>query len=272
LNTRRLALVALPVLAALSLAIGGCATADSAAQPSDQGSGAAGQPSGAASAGASAASTALLASTRQLGREPYHYHFASGTLSGDGMADPAAKAAQSSLTGTQSGNAAKIDMIAVGTDFWFKLNLGTANQTLGITTDNWLHLDAARLGAGANLPADPTGGAASASGLLSGAGEVQRTDDRHFSGTIDLTKVTGVAGVDQELLTKAGAKASAVPFTAVLDDQGRLSDLRLDLSSARPGQVLEVSFSQYGTPVSVTKPDPAQVTEAPDTVYQLFHG
>jgi hypothetical protein len=265
-RTQRLAAAGLPVLAAAALAVGGCATTTTGSQPT----GGSGSASVAESTGAtSAASTALLASIQQLSQTTYRYHVVSGSLTGDGAADPDKKAATVSLTGTDRGNSAKIDMVAANTDFWLKLNLGNANQSMGISTDKWLHIDAARLGAGSNLPVDPSGGAATATGLLTGAVGVQQVDSQHFTGTIDLTKATGVAGISQDLLTKAGAKTT-VPFTAALDSQGRLADLKLDLSSIDPSLALEVSYSDYGSPVTVTKPDPAMVAEAPDSVYQFF--
>src|SRR5262245_47931430 len=153
LRVRRLATAGLPALAAAALAIGGCATTtNTGAQPSS-GPGSAWTT---ASAGPTAAQGALLASIQQLNQTPYRYHMVSGGLTGDGAADPANKAATVSMTGTDQGNSAKIDMVALNTDFWLKLNLGNANQSMGISTDKWLHIDAARLGAGANLPVDPS--------------------------------------------------------------------------------------------------------------------
>jgi hypothetical protein len=265
LQTRRLAVAGLSALVAVGIA-GGCAANGSASSsPSDGTSVAA-----SSSAGSSAASAALTASIQQLSQVPYKYHMVSGGLSGDGAADPASKSATVSLTGTSQGNSTKIDMIAVGTDFWLKLNFGSTNQSLGISTDKWLHIDAARLGAGANLPADPSGGAATASGLFAGLTNVQQTDAQHFTGTIDLTKVTGVSGINQDLLSSAGVKGTSVPFTATLDSQNRLTDLKLDLSQIDKSLALEVSYSDFGTPVTVTKPDSSAVAEAPDSVYKLF--
>jgi hypothetical protein len=271
LKTHRLAIVALSALGAASLAVGGCSASNSSAQSSPSGSDTVSTGSSATSTGSSAAQSALIASMQQLNQTPYRYHLVSGGLTGAGAADPASKAAKVTMTGTDNrGNTAKIEMIALNTDFWLRLNLGNANQSLGISTDKWLHLDAARLGAGANLPVDPSGGAATANALFSGLTDVQQVDSQHFTGSVDLTKATGVSGIDRDMLSRAGVQATSIPFTATLDGQGRLSDLKLDLSSIGPGQELEVSYSDYGSPVTVTKPDPSQVAEAPDSVYQFF--
>ena len=69
-----------------------------------------------------------------------------------------------------------------------------------------------------------------------------------------------------------GTKAQAVPFTATVDDQGRLSALKIDLSTVDAAlSPVQTTYSDYGTTVTVTRPDPAQTTEAPDSVYQLFN-
>jgi hypothetical protein len=268
LQSRRLALAGVSALVAVGLAAGGCAASGSGGQPSAGGS--AGATATGSAGGSSAAQSALVASIQQLNQTPYKYHMVSGGLSGDGAADPVNKTATVAMTGTSQGNSAKIDMIAVGTDFWLKLNFGNANQSMGISSDKWLHIDAARLGASANLPVDPSGGAATASGLFTGLTDVRQVDSQHFTGSLDLTKATGVSGINQDLLNKAGVKATSVPFTATLDSQNRLSDLKVDLSSIDPSLALEVSYSDYGSPVTVTKPDPAAVAEAPDSVYKLF--
>ncbi len=265
----RLTVIGLSALAAASLALGACSTTQgNSTQPSAGGSESSG--TGSAPSGSAAAQSALVASIQQLSQTPYKYHLTAGGLSGDGSADPTTKSATVSMTGTDRGTSTKIDMIAINTDFWLKLNMGNSNQSLGISSDKWLHIDAARLGAGANLPVDPSGGSATASGLLSGVTNVQQVDSQHFTGSIDLTKATGVSGVTQDLLSKAGVKAKSVPFTATLDSQGRLTDLKVDLSSIDPSLALEVSYTDYGTPVTVSRPDQSQVAEAPDSVYQLF--
>lgn len=265
LTNRALALTGV-ALVVTGLAVAGCSTTGTSAAPRASSSAV---PSGAAS---SSARDALLASTEALTTTSYHYHLTADSLAGQGAADPASRAATTSLTGTASGATTSIDMVTLGNDIWVRLNLGAQNQALGIASDRWLHIDASRLGDSAQLPVDPAGGAAAARGLLDGVVTVQTTDNKVFTGTLDLTKVTDTAAVTGDLLDRAGVKARALPFTATLDDQGRLSDLTVDLSSVSPSAALAVSFSEYGQPVTVDRPDAASVVEAPDSVYQLFGG
>ncbi|OLE22177.1 MAG: hypothetical protein AUG44_25480 [Actinobacteria bacterium 13_1_20CM_3_71_11] len=67
------------------------------------------------------------------------------------------------------------------------------------------------------------------------------------------------------------ATARRVPFTATVDSQGRLTEVKLDFPAVDP-QIPAVTstYSDYGTTVTVTKPDAAQVQEAPDSLYQIF--
>src|SRR5256885_280238 len=164
---RRVAPVGLSVLAAAGLAIAGC-TAGSTTSTTPSAS-----PSTAATgAGQAAPKDALLASIEPLTKTSYKYTLSAGGLTGQGANDPASKKATLALTGTaanaqQQGGSITINVVAIGTDVWMKLDFGSANSTPQI---------------------------------------------------------------------------SAVQST----------------------------YSDYGTAVSVTMPDPAQVTEAPDSLYQIF--
>ena len=256
---------ALVVLGVAGLAIAGCtSTGTTTATPSAT-------PSTSATSAAPAAKDALLASIDPLSKTSYKYTLTTGGLTGQGANDPANKKATLALTGQQKSNSVTINVSAIGTDLWMKLDFGTNNNNLKISTDKWFHVDATRLGANPNLPVDPNG-AANTANLLSGAVDVQRSDQQHFSGTIDLTKATGTTWLGQSGMSSMGTKAQAVPFTATVDDQGRLSALKIDLSTVDAAlSPVQTTYSDYGTTVTVTRPDPAQTTEAPDSVYQLFN-
>ncbi len=264
MKTRRLAPVGLSVLAAAVLAITGCTTSSTPSAP----------PAASASASATgatpAAKDALLSSIDPLTKTSYKYTLTSSGLTGQGANDPANKKATLTLSGQQQSNSITINVVVLATDMWMKLNLGTNNNNLNISTDKWFHVDATKLGANPNLPVDPNG-AANTANLLTGAVDVQRADARHFSGTLDLTKGTNNNMLGQPDIDRLATKLKAVPFTATTDDQGRLSELKIDLAAVDPAlSAVQSTYSDYGTTVTVTRPDPAQVVEAPDSVYQLF--
>ena len=155
MNTR-----ALVVLTAAGLALAGCtATSTTTATPSAT-------PSASATSAAPAPKDALLASIEPLTRTSYKYTLTTGGLTGQGANDPVNKKATLALTGQQQSNSITINVTAINTDVWMKLDFGANNNNLKISADKWFHVDTTRLGANPTLPVDPNG-AANAANLLS---------------------------------------------------------------------------------------------------------
>jgi hypothetical protein len=63
---------------------------------------------------------------------------------------------------------------------------------------------------------------------------------------------------------------AAVPFTATLDGQGRLSELKI--TGANEAFNLDITFSNYGSPTPIAAPAVADVLPAPDLLYQALNG
>ncbi|GAB7051597.1 hypothetical protein [Catenuloplanes indicus] len=94
--------------------------------------------------------------------------------------------------------------------------------------------------------------------------DARATGDRTYAGTLDLTQVgPGVlrVGPTAELLAQLGDAASAVPFTATLDGEGRLLTFVYDVPAAGsvPANHVELTLSGYGASQPPAKPDPAKV-------------
>ena len=105
--------------------------------------------------------------------------------------------------------------------------------------------------------------------LVKGVVDAKRVDDRHYTITLDLTKTNSSSVNDK--VSKLGDKAKAVPGTVTLDDQGRLSEITVDLSAIDPAASVKVTYSDYGTPVTVNPPPKSQTIEAPAAVYGMFN-
>jgi hypothetical protein len=265
MRTRRLTGLSLGVLAAVALAVAGCA-GDSATP----GAATSGAPTPATSSAADpAAASQLASSAAALGNSSFKVTLTNGpgvklTASVDA---PGSKG-----TGTLalSGPNANLELktLLVGQDLYV--------QIPGITkAGTWTHLDVSRLPAGANVglrpgQIDPVNTAK----VLTSTTDVQQVDARSYKGTLDLTKVAGVTGVDQVTVQGWGAAASKVPFTAGLDDQGRLSELNLQLPTVngKANPPLDVLYTDYGAPVTADRPAASEVTEAPDNVYTTLGG
>ena len=100
--------------------------------------------------------------------------------------------------------------------------------------------------------------------------DAKRVDATHYTVTLDLTKTTD-SSIDQATLTKLGDKAKSVPASVVLDDQGRLSAVTVDLNSVDPDASISTTYSDYGSPVSITTPAASDTVEAPAAVYSIFN-
>ncbi|HKT06240.1 MAG TPA: hypothetical protein VJT31_42585 [Rugosimonospora sp.] len=268
--------VGMAVLAVAALVLAGCAqmTASSGTGSTPVAAGAAASPAAQASPTPSmmAARQALLASVNHMTTTIYRFTGGQEDLTTHGHADPVHRAASLAATGTMQGMPFNQDVIAIGTNYWIKLDLGAQNDTgLGIDPTKWMHLDATKLGKAANLPFDLAGAGdvLDITGLLDAVGTAQRVDATHYTGTIDMTVAAGVSAMTQENLTKLGAKAKTMPFSATLDDQGRLTELIVDGSAVDKALGARFAFMQFGKAFPINRPV-HNVVEAPAGVYDLF--
>ncbi|OJF10779.1 LolA-like protein [Couchioplanes caeruleus] len=269
MRTARAAGLGLASLAAVALAVGGC-SADNAATPG------AGTPSGSvpgasASAGVAdpAAAAALADAAAKLSTTSFKVSMTSGPgLNLNGLMDAPNGVGTATVAITGSNTKIEIKTLLVDQDLYL--------QIPGITkTGTWTHVDVSRLPEGANVGLRPGQiDPANTAQLLSSTTDVQRVDPRSFRGTLDLTKVAGVVGVDQKMVSSLGSQAQNVPFTAGLDEQGRLSALTIQFPAVngQQAQPLEVLYSDYGTPVDAKRPPAAQIIEAPDSLYPTLGG
>jgi hypothetical protein len=263
-NSRRLAVAGLAVLASATFALTGCTATGST------GGGGASASAPAPSPTPAPPKQVLQASVKPLTQTTYKYTLSSSGLTGEGSADPVGKKISLSMGGTQSGINVKMDFVLIGSDLYAKLDFGGKNSMLSIPT-KWMHLDQTKL-KNTNLGFDPSAGdPTETSALFDGLVDAQRVDATHYTATFDLTKASGSA-VDADTLKKLGDKGKSVPGTVTLDEQGRITSLTVDLSSVDPNLSIKNTFSDYGSPVSVSAPPAADTVEAPDAVYKIFSG
>jgi hypothetical protein len=211
---------------------------------------------------ASAAMSELTAAAQKLNDSTVTVTVESTGLSSTGNLDPQADQATSTMRFSGQGTSSTIEIRAIGEDVYLK-----ATGMPNVDPAKWLHLDVARL-AGTSFDILPEGDAAGAGRFIENMADVQSTGDGAYSGMLDLTKVSGRAGVSIDLL---GGKGDAVPFTATVDDQDRLTALTIDLSGidAQLG-TLKTTYSGFGTPVTVAAPTAAETVEAPASLLQIL--
>jgi hypothetical protein len=161
--------------------------------------------------------------------------------------------------------AGSASVLVVGGEFYVKYPKGMPGaDKLG--DGRWLHLDASKVSLGkigVQDPADPAG----ASGYLKSAASVQKVGDRHYKGTLDLTK----SGFSPKIVESLGDSAKAVPFDATLDDKGRLATMDTTLKINGTDVTTHTTLSDYGTKVTATRPAASEVVEAPESFYRIFN-
>jgi hypothetical protein len=162
----------------------------------------------------------------------------------------------------------------IGSDLWLKADFGSGAQNLNLDKTTWYKVDASKLKPDAipfdlygSEPPRPTRLLAWPLGIgvvFANVTNVTRTDATHLTGVVDLTKATVPA-----VPGKSSATDAAVPFTATLDGQGRLTELKI--TGTNEDLNLGITFSNYGSPTPITAPAPAEVLPAPEGLYQAFN-
>jgi hypothetical protein len=101
-------------------------------------------------------------------------------------------------------------------------------------------------------------------------------DKNTITGTLDATKVaTDDAFLGNDTFSEVPADvAKAVPYTATLDAEGRLTKLVLDLPkfSDYPAGKWVTELGEYGTAKAAQAPPAAEVKEAGPEVYEMLNG
>lgn len=270
MRTRRLTGPTLGVLAAVALALSGC-TADGTATPGTSASATGSTPSAAASSGAAdpAAAAALGTATSALGNTSFKVTMTSGpSLRVTGLVDAPGGKGTAELVATGTSTEITVKTLLVGQDLYV--------QVPGVTkAGTWTHVDVSRLPEGANVGLRPGQiDPANTAQLLTSTTDVRQVDPRSYEGTLDLTKAAGLTGIDKVTIDSYGAAAQRVPFTAGLDEQGRLSALTIQLPpvNGQETRPLEVLYTDYGLPVTADVPPANTVVEAPDNLYTTLGG
>ncbi|SCE73794.1 hypothetical protein GA0070564_101642 [Micromonospora mirobrigensis] len=223
---------------------------------------------------------ALLDSTKEISNGNFRFTLSGVGSSAEGQVHEPSQSAQMKITIGQASSdlMMTLDVIHAKPDSWVKLDLGgtSASSIPGVQKLNlgkYQHLDQTRIQGNRNLgfdfdKVDPAGSEA----LTQAITEVRETGDRAYAGTLDLSKAAEASSVDPSVVTALGQQAQSVPFTAKLDEQGRLSELVVQVPAAgkSTAQDIKVTYSDYGNAAAAQKPPADQVVEAPVEFYNLF--
>jgi len=209
------------------------------------------------------ARAALAAAARRLGDDSMRMSLTLGTvITGGGTADPTTKAMHMSMR-MRGRQAMTVEVRHTGKDVYIRVE----GRSFGSLADQWMHIGGDRIptGLGVGSAEDP----GDAQRLLQTVVDVHRDGPGRFRGTLDMSKSPQA---DPAAIERMGASARAVPFTAEVDEQGRLVGLRVRMDAVAPSMpALQVRYSDFGTPVRVTKPK-GRIIEAPQQMVDAMGG
>jgi hypothetical protein len=223
-----------------------------------------GVPTAAGSATAAPAGTdpvsVLTAAAAKVDQQTYRLTVGTGGEAGGDSTvlvwDPKARRGVETTSLKVPTGAVKIERLTTGPDVYVRVSAPDRRVPVwdGRT---WWHVGA---------PGAPAGG----TGLdntrlattLAAPSGVRQTGTREYAGTLDLRASgavlgSGVGGV-------LGDRAGAVPFTAAVDEQGRLVRYRIELASEQSQTAqLDLTYSDFGLPVPADPPAADLVGENP---------
>ncbi|MEV7329148.1 hypothetical protein [Micromonospora sp. NPDC093244] len=223
---------------------------------------------------------ALLASTKELGKGDFTFTLAGADTTGGGLVHKPSNSAQFTVKfGDASEDVSiEMDMIYIDSESWVKMDMGGAMAAAipGATKNKgkYQHLDKTKIKDIKDLQLDPeTLDPLASDALVKGMTEVQKTGEGAYAGKIDITTAaTDSAALDEEVVTALGAQAKALPFTAKLDPQGRLTELVISVPAAgeTAAHEVKIGYTGYGAGTGAKKPPADKVVEAPAETYEMF--
>lgn len=265
MKIHRLAVTGLAVLAAASLSLTACGGKKADDKPA----------AAASSAAVLAPKEALVVAAAKLVKESFTVTGKFGSTGHvDGVVDPAAHATKATLLFSDADMPMKFESITIGADSWARTDMGPLAAALGVNNAKWYRFDSAKV-AGMKAARFTAGGddPLVAADLIGAVTTVQRVDDSHFTGVIDLSKLTSSNLIGQDDVAKLGVKANTVPFQATLDSQGRLVGLKVDLPAGSDVEgPIEITYSKFGQKVDIAKPAAADVVEASENILKAILG
>ncbi|WP_410809604.1 hypothetical protein [Micromonospora sp. 067-2] len=202
----------------------------------------------------------LVAAATKLDQQTYRLTLGAGAQAGgDGTVvlwDPKARRGVETTSLKVPNGEVKIERLTTGPDVYVRI---TAPDRRVPAWDGrtWWHVGAPGAPA-AKQGLDNTRLAAT----LTAPAQVRQTGAREYAGTLDLRESGAVlgSGVGKVL----GERAGAVPFTATVDEQGRLVHYRIQLASEQSQTAqLDLTYSDFGLPVASDPPAADLVGEDP---------
>ena len=263
MQNRRVAVIGLAIAASVAFASAGCGTKPEA--PAGTGS----RTSSPTPAQLSP-KEALLAAVKPLTTTTFKAkaNFGSGAV-GEAAVDPVAKSGTQKISLIAGPVSIIADQVTVGGQAYVKSSIKNYPNAPTLPA-GWMAIDLAKVKDKSDYDLSDPDPSELATEVFQGLGTVERSGDRGFKGTLDLTKTKKSGLVNEDTIDELKDKAAAVPFEATVDDKGRIAQFKIMVPAVgtSPAETWDVTYSDWGTAVTATKP--ASSVPAPAVFYAFF--
>jgi hypothetical protein len=241
---------------------------------------------------------AMAASTSGVRTGDYAFTSATPLGKASGVVHVPSKSATLELVSTEKESEGTFSFRFVDADRYVKFKLDTSEMTGnldGIDTSDpsmakmvkdlermvemfsgktWMHVDLTKVKDSDDLTLDPANPDMTGAGPLVGSIVTAQGDARSITGTLDATKMGESTGPWENAdFAAMGEAAKAIPYTATLDDRGRLTKLVLDApkSGDIPAGAWTLDITGYGAQKAQEKPAKDEVEEMPEDAYEMLN-
>jgi hypothetical protein len=204
----------------------------------------------------------------------YHYSIKSPGSSESGVIDAPDKIAELTLSPQHYTNPSYTEVVIyllTKNRSWLKLEDTPADRSR--FSQKWMSFNPKKLPYDDGTPYVYSGETAPRAAyiIFENSDDISRTSPGHFRGTVNLSQTDGFLTAAQ--LKALGRKAVSIPFTVVLDDQGRLTSTTMQIPAAGKfkASTFAITYDHYGTTAVPKLPTASEQTKAPAALYRLFN-
>jgi hypothetical protein len=239
--------------------------------------------------------TALTGSTAALKEGNYAFADDAPDLHATGVIHLPSKSASMKVVSKAADAAGTAEVRLVEPDRWVKFTMGGEDLAAGLSHaaigddpnvaevaasvkemtelfsgKYWMHFDLSKV-KGDTTDLDLTRPDVTGATSLLGAVVTAQGDAHTITGTLDATKTTDAGPFDTKAIKAMGPAAAALPYTATLDDKGRLTKLEITAPKAgsTPAGSWTIAIIGYGEQAAQAKPT-GEIKDLPDSGYALL--
>jgi hypothetical protein len=257
--------VSIAVLAVGVLLAAGCSGDDKKKEAQAQASASA----VAASSAAAVATTDLRAAVGELTKTSYKYTMKAGDASGQGSIDPAAAQRGMTVSISAEGPPFKTELLSLGPELFARIS---GLPVPGIDGKKWMRIDRSKIKSFGALGIrdidDPTGVTTLSQTIVT----IQKTGDRAYKGTLDLSKGSAAFGLDEAAVRQLAEQAKSVPFEATVNDKSKLASWKMTIPAhgSEKEITFELAYTEHGGSFPLTKPAAGETANPPQTMYDML--